>query len=219
MNLLTHNQDIKDNIVQSVLPHVPFDGWTWQGVKQACGNAGYTSDMAIAVFPQRLDDVLSHFADMTDRLMLQELENINTDELAIRKRIKIAVLKRLAVLQENKEAEKFALSYWAIPGRQTQASKILWRTADRIWIWAGDTATDYNYTTKRLLLSGVIASTTLAWTRDQTFNYDESDHTHFFLDRQIERVLKIGQFSGRYIKKLSSFSILQDIEKIKTSLR
>jgi hypothetical protein len=37
-------------------------------------------------------------------------------------------------------------------------ARLLWEAADAIWRWAGDTATDENHYTKRLILSGVIAS-------------------------------------------------------------
>jgi ubiquinone biosynthesis protein COQ9 len=74
----------------------------------------------------------------------------------------------------------------------------LWRSADRIWTWAGDTATDYNHYTKRALLSGVMASTTLFWMQD---NSPASAASRAFLDRRIDNVLNIGRLLGTLKKK------------------
>ena len=41
--------------------------------------------------------------------------------------------------------------------------RIGWRTADLMWVQAGDSSTDFNHYTKRLTLGGVYASTLLVW--------------------------------------------------------
>jgi len=70
----------------------------------------------------------------------------------------------------------------------------VWRSADRFWAKAGDTATDYNRYTKRALLSGVIASTTLFWLTD---NSEEHAASWAFLDSRIENVLAMGKRLGK----------------------
>jgi ubiquinone biosynthesis protein COQ9 len=37
--------------------------------------------------------------------------------------------------------------------------RLLWETADAIWRWAGDTATDENHYSKRAILSAILIST------------------------------------------------------------
>ncbi len=49
-----------------------------------------------------------------------------------------------------------------------------WRSADLMWRLAGDTATDYNHYTKRLILSGVYGSTLLVWLDDQSEGWMET---------------------------------------------
>ena len=39
------------------------------------------------------------------------------------------------------------------------AGRLTWETADAIWRWAGDTATDENHYSKRVILSGILVST------------------------------------------------------------
>ena len=189
---------IKDSILNTVLPHVPFDGWTWDGVTAATQEAGYSQDTARAVFPNGLSDALNHFAAIMDRQMLAALNNEPMPE-KIRERIAHACMARLRILNEHKEAERLALQYWARPRRKYEALKILWRTADAVWTYAGDTSNDYNYYTKRTLLSGVIGATTLAFLTDDTHDLSI---TSAFLDRRIDHVLKIGKPMGMIFSKL-----------------
>ncbi len=125
--------------------------------------------------------------------MLDNLAKIDAGDLKVRERIRTAVMARLEALQPYREAERLAVAYWSRPFRVTRGGRLLWRTADRIWSWAGDTATDYNRYTKRGLLSGVLASTTLAWLNDE-------DSAPAFLDRRIENVMQWGRLLGRIRK-------------------
>lgn len=190
--------DIKDKIIEAILPDIAFDGWTWRCVQAAAVKAGYDKDMANAVFPSELCDVLNHFSDWVDRQMMAQLSDIDPESLRIRDRIHEAVMTRIEVLEPHKEALKQAMSYWSLPHRAPRAGKIMWRTADRIWVWAGDTATDYNHYTKRGLLCGVMSSTILAWVNDDS---DDMEAVEAFLDRRINNVLAIGKTIGRFKSK------------------
>lgn len=186
---------IKDKIIEAVLPEIAFDGWTWRCVQAAAVKAGYDKDMADAVFPSGLCDVLAHFSDWIDRQMMGQLEDIDPDSLRIRDRIHEAVMTRIEVLEPYKDALQQAMAYWSLPHRVPRAGKVMWRTADRIWNWAGDTATDYNHYTKRGLLCGVMSSTILAWVNDSS---NDMEAVEAFLDRRINNVLTIGKTIGRF---------------------
>jgi len=175
---------------------VPFDGWGWPIIEAATVKAGFEKDMAAAVFPEKLQGCLFHFADWADRAMIAELSRNQGefDNLRIRDKVESAVKARLDFLSTYKEAVKLSSSYWAHPFRKFQAMKIIWRTADVIWAKAGDTATDYNHYTKRGLLSGVIISTTLVWLSDESENHADS---YEFLSRRIENVLQFGKVASK----------------------
>jgi ubiquinone biosynthesis protein COQ9 len=190
-------QDIRDRILASLLPDLAFDGWTWDGACKASVAAGYDRHMATAVFPGGLGDVLDHFSGWADRQMLERLKKTDPGSMRVRDRVRMAVAERFAVLAPWKEAVRMASRYWAVPYRAAHAGRLVWRTADCIWIWAGDTATDYNRLTKRTLLAGVLSSTMLVWLADQDAGLER---TNAFLDRRIENVMRLGQFIGK-IKK------------------
>lgn len=188
------NQAIKDDIINASLPDVPFDGWTMEVLERGSSAASHGPDMVRSVFPQGVKDAIRHFAVMADEAMLKELAQVDAQSLKIRERVATAVWARLEFLAGNKEAERLAVSYWMRPLRKWEGAKIVWATADKIWSWAGDTATDYNHYTKRGLLSGVIGSTTLYWLNDQSDGHADS---RAFLDRRIENVMGIGKIVGK----------------------
>lgn len=189
---------IRDRIIEAALPLVVFDGWRWEVIEQAATGAGYAPDMARAVFPSRLMDVMAGLSAMADRAMLTALAPLDPEQMRVRDRVRAALMARYEFLQPHKEAMREALSYMAHPLRKLRAAKMVWATADHIWDWAGDTASDYNRYTKRGLLSGIIVSSTLVWLNDDTADMAVLGA---FIDRRIENVMQIGKMMGRFKRK------------------
>lgn len=183
----------RDRLLQAALPDVAFDGWSDHLIARAAAKAGIAPDEAAALFPHGVTSLLSHLSDWADRkteeaLLLQDLA-----ALRVRERIALAVRTRLEILTPYKAAISAALGAGADPRRAARLPRDLWASADRMWWLAGDTSTDYNHYTKRLLLSGVIVTTTLYWLADTS---DDQVDTWAFLDRRIDNVLKIGRTVG-----------------------
>ncbi len=188
-------QTIKDRIVEIMMTDVAQQGWTWEGAEKAAQKAGFQDTMCKAVFPEGLNDIVAHFSDLVDRRMVERLEKIDSSAMRVRDRIHTAVMARFELL-ESMEAHKVCrctLSYWALPIRVLQGQRVLWRSADKIWTWAGDTAQDYNKYTKRGLLSSLIMGTTLVWLDDKS---EGCVVTRAFLDRRIENIMEIGKAIG-----------------------
>jgi ubiquinone biosynthesis protein COQ9 len=190
------NADIKNRIIESALPDIAFDGWTRDLLHKSARDCGYDVAMVRAVFPYGEKDAIKHFATMADDAMLKKLGAVSSD-MKIRERIAHAVRTRFEWLEDHKEAERLAISYWARPLRKIEGAKLVWATADKIWIWAGDTATDYNRYTKRILLSGILTATALYWLNDESKGHLDS---WAFLDRRIENALALGKIAAK-IKK------------------
>ena len=88
----------------------------------------------------------------------------------------------------------------ALPHNAPLAATTLWRTVDAIWYAAGDTATDFNYYTKRGLLAGVYSATVLYWLEDKS---EGQAATWEFLDRRIADVMRVPQILGSLRERLS----------------
>lgn len=186
----------RDRWLMAALPDVPFDGWTTALMTRAAEKAGVD---AATLFPNGIAQALDHFADWADRAMLADLEKHDLKNMRVRDRIAAGVMARLDTLAPHKQAVNAALGQGLRPRILTRRPRWLWRTADRLWWAVGDAATDYNHYSKRFLLSGVIASTTLFWLADTSDNHED---TRGFLDRRIDEVLKVGRGLGQLIARL-----------------
>ncbi len=192
---MANNETIKDKIIESALPDVPFDGWTAEVLERAAIAAGYEAAMVTAVFPKGVKDAVIYFSHWADKQMLDALKKTDPASLKVRERIALAVRGKFERLEPYREAERLAIAYWMRPFRKFEGARLVWKTADVIWDWAGDTATDYNHYTKRALLSGVLTATALFWLNDHSAGQKDS---WAFLDRRIENVLSVGKIVGRF---------------------
>ena len=78
--------------------------------------------------------------------------------LKIRERIRAAVAARIDAAAQDEAAVRRWSGYLSLPLNFTLGLKLLWESADALWRWAGDTATDENHYSKRAILSGILAS-------------------------------------------------------------
>ena len=184
---------LRDRIIVAALPLVENHGWTWKVVMDAADTCNIQDGLESSIFPNGLADVVAHFGDYTDRLMMKKLEKIPSSSLRSKDKVRVALLTRYGILENNKAALKSAAAFWSMPAHVIQGQRILWRTSDRIWNWAGDTATDYNRQTKRALLSSIIMGTSMVWIGDESEGHIV---TQAFLDRRLENVMEFGRAIG-----------------------
>jgi ubiquinone biosynthesis protein COQ9 len=189
---------LRDKIVVAALPMVEQHGWSWKVVMDAADACGIQNGMEASIFPNGLVDAVAHFGDYADRLMMKKLEKIPSSSLRSKDKVRVALLTRYNVLENYKPVIKATAAFWSMPTHVIQGQRILWRTADRIWNWAGDTATDYNRQTKRAMLASIIMGTSMVWITDES---EDNIVTQAFLDRRLENVMEFGRAIGT-IKKV-----------------
>ncbi|MEC9347929.1 MAG: COQ9 family protein [Pseudomonadota bacterium] len=189
--------EIRDRLVTVALDHVAFDGWSDATLARAAEEAGVSRLDLYRAFPGGVEDALDHHLAMADRAMVSAILDLDLDAMKIREKITAAVRIRLEQAAPHKEAVRRGLQHLGLPFRGPRAMKALWRTADLIWRAIGDTSTDFNFYTKRTLLSGVYASTLMYWLNDTS--PDHAD-TWAFLDRRIANVMTIEKTKGRLLK-------------------
>jgi ubiquinone biosynthesis protein COQ9 len=80
--------------------------------------------------------------------------------------------------------------------------KALAKTADAIWRAAGDRSTDFNWYTKRALVSAVYVATVAYWLNDKSDGFQD---TWTFLDRRIDTVLKVPMQAKSMLGKFSTY--------------
>ena len=184
--------ETRQAVLARALPNVAFDGWSKAVLAAAIEEADIDPAMAELAFPQGVDNLIKTYSAAGNAAMLAALPKPH--ELKIRERITEAVWQRLLADSDNIEAARRAAGYLSVPGRQKLAADLLFASAHHMWRWAGDTATDYNYYSKRLILSGVIAATRLYWFDDSS---DDCAKTRAFLERRIENVMQFEKVKAK----------------------
>lgn len=189
----------RDALMLAILPHVAFDGWSQSAIKAGAADAGIEPAVAFNAFPGGPADLMAHFSAWADRRMLEMLEKQDLASMRVSERVAAGVRTRLELLAPHREALRRGLAFLAMPQQAALGLKCLYRTVDAIWYAAGDTSTDYNFYSKRMLLAGVYSSTLLYWLNDKSEGFADS---WAFLDRRIAEVLKIGGRLGKTMKGL-----------------
>ena len=189
----------RDALMLAVLPHVAFDGWSQSAIKAGAADAGIEPAVAFNTFPGGPAELIAHFSAWADRRMLETLEKQDLESMRVSERVAAGVRGRLELLAPHREAVRRGLAFLGMPQQSPLGLKCLYRTVDAIWYAAGDTSTDYNFYSKRMLLAGVYSSTLLFWLNDKSEGFADS---WAFLDRRIAEVLKIGGRLGKTMKSL-----------------
>ncbi len=193
------DEALKTRIVLAMLPDVPFEGWSRAALRKAAAKLGQDEALIDSLFPGGARDAVACFSAWADSETGKALARKKLDKLKVRERIALGVRTRLDTLSPHREAVRRMLAFLALPANLPLAARLLYRTTDAIWFAAGDRATDFSFYTKRGLLAGVYASTTLYWLGDGT---RQGEATSAFLDRRIGDVMRIPKLRGRIAERL-----------------
>lgn len=184
---------LRTRLVEAALAHVPFDGWSAATLAAAAADTGTDPADARALFPRGGVDLALAFHAMGDRALAEELSGGSLTHMRYSERVAHAVRRRLEIARPHREAVRRAASLFALPIHAADGARALWSTADTIWTGLGDTATDYNWYTKRLTLAGVVSATLLYWLGDES---EGSARTWEFLDRRIAGVMQVERLKA-----------------------
>jgi ubiquinone biosynthesis protein COQ9 len=187
----------KDALLEAVLPNVVFDGWSPAAVRAGAERLGLDEAESLRLFPDGPGEVALWLDDWADRRMLEALGGLDLAGMKVRARVAAAVTARLQALAPHREAVRRAIALKLSPFGVARAARIVYRTVDAIWYAAGDTATDFNFYTKRSLLAAIYTPTMLYWLNDGS---DGAADTLAFFDRRLADVMKLPGLGGRLKK-------------------
>jgi len=189
---MPQNNTPKAALLDAILPHVAFDGWSDASFKAAVADAALDPVVAHAVCPRGAIDLAVAYHKRGDELMLERYAATDLSEMRYSDRIAALVRMRIEVV-EDREAVRKASVLFALPKYATEGARLIWETCDVIWNTLGDTSDDINWYTKRATLSGVYGSTVLYWLGDES---DGNADTWAFLDRRIGDVMQIEKIKA-----------------------
>jgi ubiquinone biosynthesis protein COQ9 len=175
--------------------HAAFDGWSSEALAMAAQELGVPAERARLAFPGGQSQMIDAWFDWIDKAMLEDFPPERVAAMKIRDRIRELILIRFELIAPHREALRRAIAILALPQNLAASTRLAWRSADRIWRVAGDVATDFNHYSKRAILVGVYASTTLVFLDDESADLAD---TRAFLGRRIDDVMRFEKFKARW---------------------
>jgi len=152
-------EETEARLLSAVLAHAPRLGWTSRAMAAGARDIGISVAEAELLLPHGPRDLAALLARRHDLRTLDALEAVDPASLKVRERIRTGALKRCEAAMEDEPATRRWAGFLALPPHVPLATRLVWASADVLWRWAGDTATDENHYSKRLLLAGILTST------------------------------------------------------------
>ena len=150
------------------------------------------------MFPGGYNELLEFSINNLNSKLQKKMENYNLNILPIHKRIKKILLQKIIIMNEEKDFYSKIFFYLLLPKKNSSNLIKLYKSSDLIWNIAKDQSTDFNFYTKRIILSSIYSRTILHF-----FNNNNLDETELVLDNSLQKVSKIPLIKNKFksIKK------------------
>lgn len=196
MNADQRNPDqIPNNVIEAILNHIPFDGWSTASLNMAAADCGLSQAEMYSLFPAGITDAIAAYGAYADKNMISAFKGQDAADIAAMPthlKIRSLILIRLEQAAPYKEVVRRTFAALARPQHANLAGQLLYRTVDEMWRAAGDTSTDYNFYTKRATLSAIYSATLLAFLSD---NSADMKRIEAFLDRRLADLARLPKMA------------------------
>lgn len=143
-------------LLDAFLPNAAAEGWTARALTRAGADIGQSEGDIGLLCPNGPRDLAALFARRCDAEALAALGKLDPPPAKIREKIAAGVAARLEAAAAHEAAAKRWAGFLALPTNAALGLTLAWESADVLWRWAGDVATDENHYSKRAILGGIL---------------------------------------------------------------
>ena len=144
-------------------------------------------------FPDKTKSLCNFFLSNLQLKLDKKIKNKIKNEKSISKRVNFILFELISLLNEDKAISLYFLNY--ISRKPTYLKKINIKFSDRVWRLLEDKSVDFNYYTKRLILSQTLINSILYWRGSNDLN-----KTQVFIEKQIFLLGKFGYYKTNFKK-------------------
>lgn len=184
--------DIRDRLVLAALPHAVFEGWAQKTLENAAVELGLDRTLAERAFMAGPSAAVEHFVDLSDRLMEQDVADLDLAAMRMPDRVFAVLDARFRRWAPHREAIRRALAVLAL--NPLIAARVTTRTVDAVWRLAGDNSADFSWYTRRATLGAVYSASMLFWLDDES---EGCADTQAFLRRRLADVGRVTSMRKR----------------------
>ena len=150
-------------------------------------------------FPDKTKSLCNFFLSNLQLKLEKKIKNKIKNEKSISKRVNFILFELISLLNEDKDISLYFLNY--ISRKPTYLKKISIKFSDRVWRLLEDKSVDFNYYTKRLILSQILINSILYWRGSNDLN-----KTQVFIEKQIFLLGKFGYYKSNFKKFISKIA-------------
>ena len=185
---------------------VSKNGFTQNSLANISKKYGLDINETELLFPEGNNDLIKFALEQLNSELEEYCRKIDLIRLPTHKRIKKVLLSKVALMNKNKLFYRSIFLNLLIPKKKFSLSSQLYNSVDQIWFIAGDSSTDFNFYTKRLILSIIYSRVMLFF-----FNNNNQEELENILDESLQRVSKIPEIKSKlkifreYFPKVAKF--------------
>ena len=150
-------------------------------------------------FPDKTKSLCNFFLSNLQLELEKKIKNKIKNEKSISKRVNFILFELISLLNEDKDISLYFLNY--ISRKPSYLKKISIKFSDRVWRLLEDKSVDFNYYTKRLILSQILINSILYWRGSNDLN-----KTQVFIEKQIFLLGKFGYYKSNFKKFFSKIA-------------
>ena len=150
-------------------------------------------------FPDKTKSLCNFFLSNLQLKLEKKIKKKIKNEKSISKRVNFILFELISLLNEDKAISLYFLNY--ISRKPTYLKKISIKFSDRVWRLLEDKSVDFNYYTKRLILSQILINSILYWRGSNDLN-----KTQIFIEKQIFLLGKFGYYKSNFKKFISKIA-------------
>lgn len=150
-------------------------------------------------FPDKTKSLCNFFLSNLQLKLEKKIKKKIKNEKSISKRVNFILFELISLLNEDKDISLYFLNY--ISRKPTYLKKISIKFSDRVWRLLEDKSVDFNYYTKRLILSQILINSILYWRGSNDLN-----KTQIFIEKQIFLLGKFGYYKSNFKKFISKIA-------------
>ena len=144
------------------------------------------------LFPEGYKDLIIFALEQLNKDLDNYCKNLDLIRFPLHKRIRKILLYKFFLMNKEKNFYKKIFLSLLLPKRSISIPKQLYKSIDQIWYIAGDTSTDFNFYSKRLILAGLYSRAILFF-----FNNNDQNSLEKIIDTDLKRVAKIPELKSK----------------------
>ncbi|NWJ00432.1 COQ9 protein, partial [Crypturellus undulatus] len=181
-------EQLQHRILTAALEFVPEHGWSAEAIAEGAKTLGLSA-AAAGMFHNDGSELVLHFVSHCNTKLSEQLEQEQklvqlgeTEKKTTDQFLRDALEARLRMLIPYIEKWPQAISILLLPHNIPSSLSLLTSMIDDIWHYAGDRSTDFNWYTRRAVLTGIYNTTELVMIQDTSPDFED---TWRFLENRV----------------------------------